>query len=355
MSFGQILAFVIFGCCISVAANSQPYPSRPIQVVVPFAPGGVADSVARIVGERLTRRLGQSVVVDNRSGGNGSIGTEYVANSSPDGHTLLFVSANFASLGLGPKLPYDPVKHFTPISLLATSPGVLVVNAASPIRSVKELLEYARSNPDKLMFGFSGGLGQLLYEQFRSQTGVRAPAVPYKGSAAMLPDLYRMENMFAIESGSLVIAGIKSGRLRPLAVTAPYIPLQYLGLSTFSQAGLPSFNNLYWYGLVSGGSIPSQIALRLNSEIQAVLSESETQQRFESLGVQAAGSSTSQFEGFMQGERSRWVWFARGQNQSGSTTTCGGNTCPTACNSQCDAKNCCTVMYPRPIGLMEHE
>ncbi len=253
-------------------ATAQAFPNRPIRIISPYAPGGFNDVLSRLIGQKLGEALGQTVVVDNRPGANTIIGTGLVARAEPDGHTLLMAALPFVVNPSLYRLPYDPIRDFTPVALITTVPNVLVVHPSLPVHTVRELIEYAAANPGKLTFG-SVGTGSSYHmagELFKTLTGVDMLHVPYRGSAPAMTDLLagRFEVFFA--NLVSVIPHIRSGRLRALAVTAPERSSVLPELPTIAEAGVPGFNASSWYGLVGPAGMPGEVVERLNGAINAI-------------------------------------------------------------------------------------
>jgi len=276
---------------MAAPAGADPYPNRPVRIIVPFAAGGAADTVARALAQKLTEEMGQSFVVENRAGGNSMIGSEYVARSEPDGYTLL--------MQLGPphntlpffsrNVPYDPVKDFTPVAIIGTAPQAMVVNASLPVRDLKEFLAYARSNPGKLSYGTSGvGTSQQLGgELLKAATGIDMTHVPYKGGALALNDVVGGQVPIGILVLSNVLPHVKSGKLRILGVlqaerakAAPDVP-------TLAQAGVPGFEVPdTWVGLLGPAGMPADVVDRLRVGIEKALASPDLQKRLETAGFE---------------------------------------------------------------------
>jgi tripartite-type tricarboxylate transporter receptor subunit TctC len=297
-----------FAACALAQSN---YPTKPIRLVVPFPPGGATDILAREVAQRLTEAWGQSVVVDNRPGAGGNIGTELVAKSAPDGYTLEMgtVGTHAINASLYSKLPYDHVKDFAPVILVAGVPNVLVVNLSLPVNSVQELIAYAKANPGKLNFASSGS-GTSIHlsgELFKVMAGVDMTHVPYKGSAPALQDLIggRVQLMFDNLPPSL--PQIKGGKLKALAVTsstrAPALP----DTPTIAESGLPGFEASSWFGVLAPAGTPPAIIAKLNAEIAKWLTTPEAREKLLALGADAAGGTPEDFARHIQLETTKWA------------------------------------------------
>jgi tripartite-type tricarboxylate transporter receptor subunit TctC len=289
---------------------AQTYPSKPVRLVVPFAPGGSNDIMARLVGQKLGERLGQQFVVDNRPGASGIIGTDAAAKAAPDGHTVLMMSLTLAvNPSLYAKLPYDTEKDLLPVSLVASAPLMLVVHPSIPAQSVPEFLAYARANPDKLNFG-SGGAGttpHLAGEMVKSMAGLRMTHVPYKGGGPALADLVGGQIQLMLENIPSTLPYVKGGRLRALAVTgnkrSPLVP----DLPTLDEAGLKGFEIVGWNGLFVPAGTPPQIVAKLHTETVKVLALPDVKERLATLGADGVGSSPEEFTAFVRAEVRKWA------------------------------------------------
>ena len=287
-------------CCASswfaVPAHAQStatgYPSRPVRFIVGHASGGLVDTIARVVAQHLSERLGQPVVVDNRPGASEVIAAEAVAKSPPDGHTIYMPSetAMVFNAITRKSLPYNPQRDFTPISMVAESPFYLVVNPSVPARSVNELIALAKSQPGKVTFGSigTGTMQHLLGEMFKARAKVDLLHVPYKGSGAAVLDLVsgRIDIMF--QGGGGTLAHIRSGKLRALAATSATRPEETQNLPTMMEAGVPDFDASSWFGLVGPAELPRPIVDRLNREVGELLRAPETRKKLAPLGINLA-------------------------------------------------------------------
>ena len=292
------------------ASAQQAFPAKPVRIVVPFTPGGGVDIYARVIAARLSESLGQSVVVENRAGAGGTLGTNVVAKAPADGHTLLFTTGGTlaVAVSLFKDLPYDPARDFAPVARVAETPLVLVVGPAVQANSVRELLALAKAQPGRLAYaGVPGGGLQLAGELFKSMGGVDIRYVPYKGGSAALADVQggHVDLMFDNISQSMPL--IKAGRLRALGVTTakrvPALP----DLPTIAQAGLPGYEITTWYGLVAPAGTPEAVVARLNREVLRIMALPEVQQRLAADGVEAATTSPEQFGEFIRAEIRKWA------------------------------------------------
>lgn len=292
-------------------ALAQTWPTKPLRVVVPFTAGGSTDTVARIVSEKLTTRLGQAVIVDNRAGAGGAIGSEYVARSAPDGHTLLVGTSSTVAIAphVYTRLPYSPSRDLVPISLLGTADIMLVVNAANvPARSVKELLAYARAHPGKVTFasGGNGSISHLLGEYFKSMAQVDMLHVPYKGDAQMVTDLIGGQVDIAFGTAVAWLPHIRSGKVVALAVTNPTRSTTMSELPTVSEAGVPGYEAVQWFGILAPTGTPPEVVQRLSTEIRAILATPEVRAKFAELGFNVVGNTPAEFATFLRLEDAKW-------------------------------------------------
>jgi len=294
------------------AAFAQNYPTRPIRIIVPFPPGAGTDIVARAIAYALHDGLKQSIVVDNRPGAGGTIAGEIVAHGNPDGYTLMLgnVSTLAIARALYSKLAYDPLRDFAPVTLITTSENVLVVHPSVQATTVKELIAYAKANPRKLNYGSSGSgtTSHLGGEMFESMAGVQMTHVPYKGSAPMLTDLLAGQLQLAFSSVPTALPHIKSGRLRPLAVTlrqrSPILP----DLPTVQEAaGLKGFEISLWQGLVAPAATPRAIVNRLQQEIAASLRTPDLKSKLSAQALNPVGSSPEEFARYIREEVDKWA------------------------------------------------
>lgn len=296
---------------LAASASAQTYPTKPIRIVVPFPPGGATDILARDVAQRLTEAWGQSVIVDNRPGAGGNIGSELVAKSSPDGYTLEMgtVGTHAINASLYAKMPYDHVKDFTPVILVAGVPNVLVVTPSLPVNSVAELIAYAKANPGKLNFASSGN-GTSIHlsgELFKVMAGVQMTHIPYKGSAPALQDLITGQVQLMFDNLPPSLPQIKAGKLRALAVTsaarAPALP----DVPTLAESGLPGFEASSWFGILAPAGTPAPIVAKLNAEVAAWLATPEAKEKLQKQGANAAGGSPDDFAKHIAAETTKWA------------------------------------------------
>ena len=306
----QRLALGSLFAVLAVTVSAQSYPTKPIRLVVPFPAGGTTDVLARAAAQKLTETLGQPVVVDNRPGAGGNIGAELVAKSPPDGYTLLMgtVGTHAINPSLYPKMPYDHVRDFVPVILVAGVPNVLVINPALPVNSVQELIAYAKANPGKLNFASSGN-GTSIHlsgELFKTMAGVQITHVPYKGSAPALQDLVGGQVQLMFDNLPSALALIKGGRLKALAVTskerAPALP----DVPTMAESGLPGFEASSWFGLLAPAGTPQPVVAKLNAEIAKWLASPEAKEKLLAQGANAAGGTPEDFTRHIAAETAKW-------------------------------------------------
>jgi tripartite-type tricarboxylate transporter receptor subunit TctC len=295
---------------IATAAWAQPYPTRPIRVVVPFPAGGTTDVLARAAAQKLSETFGQPTVVDNRPGAGGNIGAELVAKSPPDGYTLLMgtVGTHAINPSLYPRMPYDHVKDFAPIILVAGVPNVLVINPTLPVNSVQELIAYAKANPNKLNFASSGN-GTSIHlsgELFKTMTGVQMAHVPYKGSAPALQDLMGGSVQLMFDNLPSSLALIKSGKLKALAVTSMTRAAALPDVPTLAESGLPGFEASSWFGLLAPAGTPQAVVLKLNGEVAKWLATPEAREKLLAQGAIAAGGTPEDFARHIAAETAKW-------------------------------------------------
>jgi tripartite-type tricarboxylate transporter receptor subunit TctC len=297
------------GC---VGAHAQAFPNKPIRLVVPYPAGGPLDIMARAIGQKLTEAWKQPVVVDNRAGAGGNIGADLVAKAAPDGYTLLMgaVATQAINPALYSKIPYDPVKDFTPVALVAQVPNILVVNPTVPAKSVRELIDLARAKPGSLNFasGSTGSTGHLAGELFKTMAGVDMVHIPYKGAAPATTDLLAGQVQLMFDNLANALPNVKAGRLRALAVTtlnrSPAVP----DLPTIAESGLPGFDLTTWFGVLVPAGTPAEIVDRLNAEIVRALDARDMRARLEKMGAEPPTNNTPErFAAFIRVEAEKYA------------------------------------------------
>jgi tripartite-type tricarboxylate transporter receptor subunit TctC len=307
------LAATLLGtlAAIPAAAQTSGYPSKVIKLISPFSAGGTNDYLSRAIARKLEGSLGKSVIVENRTGANGMIGADYVAKNPGDAH-LLFMG-NGATHGVNttlyPKIPYDAVKDFTPISMVGVVPIVLIVNASLPIKSIPELLAYAKAHPGTMSFGSSGlgGTGHITGEKFKQLTGMDVIHAPYKGDAPAVTDVLGGQIPLAFISTTSVIPYLKSGRMRVLAVAnakrSPSIP----DVPTFAEAGIKDMEFATWYAVMAPAGIPKEVVSRLNADISKALDSADLKQGFATQGAEPTKSSPEELGAFVKSEIAKYA------------------------------------------------
>jgi tripartite-type tricarboxylate transporter receptor subunit TctC len=288
----------------------EKFPSRPVRIIVPFAAGGVGDTLARIISQGLADQLGQPVLVDNRSGGDGMTGTEYAAKQAADGYTLLQVSTpQSINMVLREKPRYDLLRDFTAIGRVASSTLVLVVPASAPSRSVADLVAYARARPGGLSYGSGavGSVGHLSGELFKRAAGISALHVPYKGNSAVIPDLVGGRLDFFFPSQPEAVQGVASGHMRALAVTATRRTATFPDVPTMIEAGFPGFDPMSNYGYLLPANAPPAVVKQLNEAIARVVASSAAQERFQALGLTPGGGTPEEMTAALKTEIARWA------------------------------------------------
>jgi tripartite-type tricarboxylate transporter receptor subunit TctC len=280
------------------AAHAQSFPVKPVRIISPYPPGGGNDTLARTLAPKLTENLGQQVIVDNKPGANTIIGVEAAARSAPDGYTMVLVpNVHAINPYLYPKLPYDPVKDFTPITLVGTSPLVVAMHPSVPVKDMRGLIALARSRPGQVQYGSSGhgSVGHVGVELLEMQAGIRMQHIPYKGTAPMLIDVMNGQLTFTFGSALGVMPHVKSGRLRAIAVTAGKRSPAFPDLPTIAESGVAGYEMILWYGLIGPAGIPGEIVGRLNAEVGKVLRDADVSTRLANQGVEASPSTPQQF------------------------------------------------------------
>jgi tripartite-type tricarboxylate transporter receptor subunit TctC len=290
--------------------SAQSYPTRPIKMIVPFPPAGSTDISARAVAGKLGERLGQPVVIENKPGAGGNIGTDVVAKAAPDGYTLVVgtVGTHAINPSLYSKMPYDHLRDFAPVILLSTTPNVLVVPAAFPANSVKDVIAMAKAKPGILTFASSGS-GTSIHlsgEMFKSMAGLDMTHIPYKGSAPMLIDLMSGQVNMAFDNLSASMPHIKGGKLRALATTGATRSTALPDIPTVAEAGLPGYESTSWNAVYVPAGTPKEIVERLNREIRAILESPETRKFFAEQGAESGGGTPEQLAAFMRAETTKW-------------------------------------------------
>jgi tripartite-type tricarboxylate transporter receptor subunit TctC len=295
---------------LSGAASAQaPFPSRPVHLLVPFPPGGAVDIVARTLGDELAKRWGQPIVIENRPGAGGTIAAEVAAKAAPDGYTIILVASGHAIVSyLYPSLPYDPVKDFTPLALVASSPNMMLVRADSAFRSVGDVIDFARKNPGKLSYGYPGNgtSPHLAGELLKYMAKIDITPIPYKGGAPALTDLIGGHIPMTFNNIPESIAQIMAGTVRPLGVTtavrSPVLP----DVPTIAEAGLPGFDTGVWWGLLGPAGLPRDITMKVARDCADAVNTPAVKARLIALGATPIGSSPGEFAALIRADYEKW-------------------------------------------------
>ena len=302
---------------LTVGLHAQPYPQRPVRLVVAVVAGGSTDVMARVIGAKLGERIGQQVVIDNRPGGSSVIGAEIVARAQPDGHTLLMASGSFGTLpNLFKKLPFDMDKDFAPVSLIATSPYVLVVQPTLPVKSVSELIAYGKANPGKLNYAGStpGSLQRLAGELLKRTGGFDMTYVPYKGTGQLMPDLLGGRLHVCFDNVLILTPYIRSNTLRALGVTSSKRSALFPELPTLAETGVPGFHAVGWFGIFSTGKTPQPVVDKLHTALVAIMKDPDMRERLIAQGAEPLGGSPAGLRKYLTEEISTWGKVIRDAN-----------------------------------------
>ena len=303
-------ALLLSLCALGAQAQTGPYPNRPIKLIVTVPPGGAADFIARLLASKLSTSMGQPVVVENKAGASGSLASDFVAKSAPDGYTLL--QSSITTHGIGPhlmtKLPYDPVASFAPVTMLASLPLIMTVNADVKAASLPDLVALAKAQPGKLAFASSGngGAPHMAGELLKIAASVDMLHAPYRGSGPAVADLVGGQVQVMFDGAPSLLPHITSGKLRPLAAASPKRNPLLPNLPTFAELGLPSVNVALWYGLMAPVGTPPDIIARLNREVNQALKSPDVLERFAAQGTEALGGSPEQAAAYVKQELDRW-------------------------------------------------
>ena len=299
------MRFLIVLFLLNANAWAQPFPNRPMRLVVPAAAGGTVDLVSRAVSQKMADLLGQPIIVENRAGATTSIAEEHVVNSAPDGYTFLMSGITLATQPyMRANLPYDPLRDFAYISLVATSGNVIVVNQNVPARTVRELIDLAKSSPKPLHYGTPafGATGHLAAEMFNQMAGTSLKQVPYKGAAPALQDLIAGQIEITFDNIPAAIGHIRNGRVRPIAVTSATRSRQLPDVPTVAESGLPGYEIVAWFGMTAPAKTPAEIISRLHASVVKALQDQGVRERFDSLGFDPFGSTPAEFVAYVKAE-----------------------------------------------------
>jgi len=303
---------LVLACCAAAAqALAQGYPAKPVKVVVPYPPGGGNDTLGRLFAIKLSERMGQQFVVENRPGAGAMIGTEAAAKSPPDGYTILLssIATHALSPNLYARVPYDPIRDFAPITLLGIAPTVLVVNNDVPAKDLAELIAAAKAKPGGLAYA-SGGNGtppHINAEVFKAVAGVDLLHVPFKGGGPALVDLMAGRVQVMLDTAASAMPHVRSGKLRALAISAPKRSPEYPDLPTFAEAGLPQYDTNAWYSMHAPAGTPPEVVRRLNAELVAILKDPDVVARFKQLTTDPVGNTPEEFAVYVKAELDKYA------------------------------------------------
>ena len=288
---------------------AQAYPNKPIRLIVPFPAGGATDILARALSQKFGEKIGQSVVVENRPGAGGTIGADAASKAAPDGYTLLLATSSTHSIGpaINPKIPYNAEADFTPLAYVASSPNIVVVANTLPVKSMRELIAYARKNPGKLNYASSGNgtIVHLTTEYFKAQSDTFILHIPYRGTALAIPDLVSGKVDVLFDSFVTSMPHVKDGKLRALAVTSARRSVLAPDLPTVAET-LPGFDSITWFGLYGPKGMPLELAGKVNQAVNAALADADVKERFARLGAEPAGGSSQAFAAMVQTDNAKW-------------------------------------------------
>ena len=306
----RTLVSMLLASFVTTAVMAQStYPNKPVRLVVPFAAGGPNDVMARVLAQRLTQDTGQSWVVENKAGAGGVIGTDAVAKANPDGYTLAFISGPYTMApALMAKMPYDSAKDLVAVTKVAESPMVMMVPSSSKFKTAREMMEFARKNPEKVNYG-SGGIGStphLTTELLGTVAGTKFTHVPYKGGGDSIKALMAGEIDLLIDSITSTEAPIASGRVRPVAVALPKRLAKWPDVPTFDEAGIQRFSMTHWVGIVAPAKTPADVLATLHGQVLKALKSSDVSQRFQEIGATPVGDSAAAFQAFINEDLKRW-------------------------------------------------
>ncbi|MDH4181274.1 MAG: tripartite tricarboxylate transporter substrate binding protein [Betaproteobacteria bacterium] len=296
---------------LPLPAAAQGFPAKPVKLVVPFPPGGSLDNVGRLLAQKLTEAWGQQVVVENRPGAGGNVGADAVAKSPADGYTVVMgaLSTHAVNPSLYAKMPYDAVKDFAPLSLVAITPNVLIVHTDSPVKSVRDLIAFAKANPGKANFGSgsNGSAGHLAGELFKVDTGTDVQHIPYKGGAPALQALLAGETQFMFDNLANAMAQVKGGRVRAIAVTTAQRSKLAPDLPTMAEAGMPGFDISTWFGLLAPAGTPPEVVAKWNAELVRALNSPDVREKMLAQGAEPAPTTPAEFAAFIAMERDKYA------------------------------------------------
>jgi tripartite-type tricarboxylate transporter receptor subunit TctC len=305
------LIVALAGVAVTADAQAQAYPAKPIKIIVPYPPGGTSDILARAVGQKLSEQWGQPVIVENKPGATGNIGADFVAKSPPDGYTVLL--ADIGSLAIAPSvvttLPFDPVKDFAPVAMVAYSPHLLVVHPSVPAKDAKELIALAKAKPDSLNFAVSGlgGANHLAGIDFEQRAKIKWAYIPYKGGSQALTDMVGGQAQVMFNGMLATYPFVKDGKLRALAISSakrfPAVP----DIPTVAESGMPGFETGSWQGIVAPAGTPPDVVKKLHGTVMSILSTPDMKERLDKAGAEVRAMTPEQFGAFIKSEKERWA------------------------------------------------
>ncbi|MBK6394840.1 MAG: tripartite tricarboxylate transporter substrate binding protein [Betaproteobacteria bacterium] len=307
----------VVACALVLAATpvhdaaAQAFPSKPVKLVIPFPPGGSLDNIGRLIAQKLAETWGQQVVIENKPGAGGNIGADLVAKSPADGYAVVMgaLSTHAVNPNLYAKMPYDAAKDFAPISLVAITPNVLIVNAAMPVTSVKEMIAYAKANPGRTNFGSgsNGSAGHLAGELFKLETGTDVAHIPYKGGAPALQALLAGDTQFMFDNLANAMAQVKGGKVRAIAVTTAQRSKLAPELPTMAEAGMPGFDISTWFGLLAPAGTPPDVIAKWNADVVKVLNSPDVREKMLAQGAEPSPQTPAEFAAFIAREREKYA------------------------------------------------
>ena len=316
-SLSTLLAAMALLCSPALFAAEDAYPNKTIKIIAPVQPGGGVDLVARLIADRLGKVLGQSIIVDNQSGGGGIVGSQATARAAPDGYTLMvgYVGTHGTNPALR-KLPYDAIKDFTPIAMVGGTPNIIVANLNVPVTTLKEFVAYAKVNSNTVSYGSAGQgtLPHLAMEQFKEETGLTIAHVPYRGIGPALVDLLGGQTQVAFPGLSAALPNIRAGKLRPLAITGatrhPLLP----NVPTLAELGYKGFDGVQWYGIVGPAKMPPALVKRLNAEINKLIVAPDLKEKLSAEALEPMPMSPEQFGDYMKNDIAKWEKLVKARN-----------------------------------------
>lgn len=307
----QTLAAAFAAFAAATVHAAAPYPTKPIRIIVAYTPAGTTDILARLVGQKMSEAWGQPVIVDNRAGAAGNIGTELASKSTPDGYTLIMGTAGThgINVSLYRKLGWHPVKDFAPVSLVAMVPNIMVVNNGLPVKSVKEFIAHVKANPGKLSYGSpgNGSTAHLSMELFKSMTGTNIVHIPYKGSAGVLADVMGGQIAVTIDNMPPYIPQVKAGKLRALAVSTAKRSSAMPELPSIAEAGVSGYDSGAWFGLLAPAGTPKDVVAKLSAETARIIRLPDIHKRVSELGAEPVGGKPEEFAALIQSEIAKWA------------------------------------------------